>query len=109
MAALHVTVRRGPADNPGPTIVLEYFKSPTFAHQVGRVAIDRSTSGLKIVAGTIANQPRPFLRPGAIIRHQDLRQGDCRGKVADFSGQISVDRDGKPSVSIGLTFRRQTP
>lgn len=106
--ALSVDVRRGPGDNPGPTIVLEYFRSESFARGVGRVAIDRATPGLKFVAGVIIG-PRAYLRPGAIIRHQDMRQGDCRGKVIDFSGQISVAGDGTPSASIGITFRRQTP
>lgn len=106
--ALLVTVQRGAGDNPGPPIVLEYFQSELFARQVARVAIDQATAGLKLVSGTISG-PRAFVRPGAIIRHQDMRQGDCRGKVVDFSGVISVAEDGTPSAQVGLTFRRQTP
>lgn len=105
--ALQVTVTRGPGDNPAPEeIVLEHCVSEPFARQVGRVAIDLATPGLKRVSGSIA-APRAYIRPGSIIRHQDLRQGDCRGHLEDFSGVISVAEDGTPSCSIGLTFKRQ--
>lgn len=108
MPSLHVTVRRGAGDNPGPAIVLEHCVSEPFARGVGRVAIDQATAGLKRVAGNIA-APHAFTRPGSIIRNQDMRQGDCRGHLEDFSGTVSVGSDGQPSCSIGLTFRRLTP
>lgn len=108
--ALQVTVRRGAGDNPAPDdLVLEHCVSEPFARAVGRVRLDQVTDGLKRVSGTLVNQPRPFLRPGSIIRDQDLRQGDCRGHLEDFSGVISIGEDGTATCSIGLTFRRKTP
>ncbi len=106
--ALLVTVRRDSGDNPGADIVLEHCVCEPFARQVGRVAIDQAASGLKRVSGSIL-APLAFIRPGSIIRHQDMRQGDCRGHLEDFSGQLAVAEDGVPSCSIGLTFRRRTP
>lgn len=108
--ALQVTVIRGAGDHPAPQpIVIEWCVSEPFARSVGRVAIDQATPGLKRVSGSIANQPLPFIRPGAIIRNQDMRQGDCRGLVEDFSGQLAIAEDGTPSLSIGLTFKRRLP
>jgi len=107
--SLHVEVIRGAGDNQCPEdIVLEYFKAQATAREVGRVAIDRSTKGLKRVSGVLFGV-RPFYAPGDVIRHLDMRQGDCVGMVEDFSGTIAVDESGVPQASVGLTFRRLAP
>lgn len=103
---LAVIVQRGSGDKQGPDIVMDYFKSELTARDVGRIAIDQSTSGLKRVSGTIPGV-RPFIRPGAIIRNVDLRQGEFMAKLEDFAGTVSVDADGKPEATISLTFRRK--
>jgi len=107
--SLDVTVMRGAGDNPAPEpIVLEYFTSQASAREVGRVAIDRRATGLKRVKGNLFGI-RPWYAPGSIIRHLDMRQGDCIALIEDYSGTIAVDEDGGPEAAVGLTFRRLAP
>lgn len=101
--SLSFDVVRGLGDNPGPEITCKYFADEHVFGQVGRVAIDKSAPGLKIVTITLAGLRR-YIRPGRIYRILDSGR-EYRAKVQSILYQVGRDESGKPTATTSLTVR----
>lgn len=101
--SLSVEVLRGAGDKPGPEIVCSYFSSELVFRQVGRVEIDKSEPGLKIVTMTLPGI-RQHVRRGRIIRIIDGGH-EYRGQVKSTLYQVGRDSEGRPTATCSMTLR----
>lgn len=100
--SLTLTVSRGLGDIPGDDIVCKYFSNEAAFRQRGRVEIDKSATGLKLVTITLPGM-RPHVRPGRIVRIIDAGK-EYRARVTSIQYSVGRQEDGKPyaTCSIGL-------
>lgn len=101
--SLTIEVIRGLGDIPGPAIVCSYFASEAVFRQRGRVEIDKSTQGLKLVTITLPGMRR-HVRPGRIIRIIDVAT-EYRARVTSIHYSVGRQADGKPFAVCSLGLR----
>lgn len=101
--SLTVSVFRGLGDNPGPDIVCRYFSDEAVFAQAGRVAIDRSEKGLRLVTITLSGMCA-HVRPGRLVHIADV-DGEYRGRVKSIQYSVGRDDSGKPFAVCSMTLR----
>jgi len=101
--SLTIEVIRGLGDRPGPELSCRYFESEEVFRQVGRVEIDKSAQGLKIVTITLPGMRRA-VRPGEIIRIIDAAT-EHRARVRSIQYSVGRQEDGRPYAVCSLGLR----
>jgi hypothetical protein len=101
--SLTIEVVRGFGDKPGPDIACSIFADQQIFRQVGRVAIDQASQGMKIVTITLPGM-RPYIRTGKIIRIVDYGR-EYRARVNSILFSVGRDDSGKPFATCSMTLR----
>lgn len=101
--SLTIEVVRGLGDIPGPAITVDYFDDEATFTQAGRVAIDKSATGLKLVSINLPGM-RTHLRPGKIVRIVDI-DGEYRGKQKSIQYSVGFSAEGEPYAVCSKTLR----
>ncbi len=101
--SLTIEVVRELGDNPGPDIVCSYFASEQTFRQAGRVAIDKATTGLKLVTITLPGM-RKHVRVGRVIKIMDGGI-EYRAKVKSILFNHGRQSDGTPYATCSMGLR----
>jgi hypothetical protein len=101
--SLTVTVIRDLGDNPGDDLTCSYFSSEQVFRQAGRVLIDQSAKGFKIVAITLMGIRKP-VRVGRIIKIIDGGI-EYRAKVKSIQYSHGRQADGSPYATCSMGLR----
>lgn len=101
--SLTITVVRDLGDNPGDEITCSYFSSSQVFKQIGRVYIDQSSKGFKLVTVTLMGI-RPAVRVGRVVGILDGGI-EYRAKVKSIQYSHGRQADGKPYATCSMTLR----
>jgi hypothetical protein len=102
--SLSVEVVRDLGDKPAPNaIVSRFFADELVFGQIGRVAIDKSTEGLKIVTITLPGM-RTHVRPGQLLQIDDI-DAHHRGRVQSIQYSVGRSAEGEPFAVCSLSLR----
>lgn len=102
--SLSVEIVRGLGDKPSPgSIVSRYFADEAVFAQIGRVAIDKSEQGLKLVSITLPGM-RTHVRPGQLVQINDV-SGHYRGRVKSIQFSVGRSAEGEPYAVCSMTLR----
>lgn len=101
--SLTITVIRGVGDNPGDDVTCSYFSSEQVFKQVGRVMIDQSAKGFKLVTVTLPGIRKP-VRVGRVIKILDGGI-EYRAKVKSIQYSHGRQADGAPYATCSMSLR----
>lgn len=102
--SLTVVVVRGQGDIPGPGLTCSLFEDEAVFTQVGRVKIDQSATGLKLVSITLPGM-RTHVRPGQLISIVDI-DAVYRCKVKSIQYSVGWSVDGEPDAVCSMQLRQ---
>ena len=102
--SLTIEVIRDQGDKQSPDdIVVAYFNNEQIFKQIGRVEIDKSSTGFRIVTITLPGM-RKHVRVGRVLKLVD--EGiEYRGKVKSIQFDVGRNPDGTPFASCSMGLR----